>query len=713
MFFFAFIAFLPLSQNGVTVYTSHSQVNRLSYLKGNLITMSSGGICMTDSSGQNILINNSTGLLDNDVMDVVLDGDENIFAGSSNGITVFSNDLSRYLQLTSYFQGLPHGRVKELELRNDSLWAGSENGCWFWNTGGEPFNFSSANSSKFLSGEDVSSLLLYENNLFVGSIGQLVKVPTTTYGDTSTYTVYSKGLSSQDTILSVVIFKDTIWISTNSQIKILIGDSFVSGHYSSRRMRLSSLQDSLFVNDYDNYAVRRWVNGSWEQYGPGLPSRPVSVSVDSEGKIYCGTENSSNYYYSSNSWNQDMPPGLFKPLASAAAMLPNGIIAAVHFGNDYSDAVSLRYPDGEWKTITSLNYDTTGDWGAGKFISVRDDSSFVIGVWGRPGGLIFLYPGASSQDSLHYDKLLLPYTPSGNQQPISAMHVDPNGDVWCASFDNQAPYLFRVKPDNSVESFFNNLFIYTYSICMLKDGRVAFGTAHLNSNGFTAILNPEDSSVTSEVLELSGNDINAIDNYKGDLIFIGSNGGINTFDVSAYQVIDTITSASTQGGLIGSSVVSLLHIPGNGLWALCQNAGLSHRKEDSTWEKFEYPDVLPGIPVGNNRGGLFYQPDTGLLLVPTSNGLCLFPIEADQTSHDGEMFIYPNPWRLDCSLTIETTPGDLFVYSLDGNLVFQTSSANGNFVIQEQSLDEIASGLYFVISKSGDSTARGRLVIVR
>ncbi|MBN2363373.1 T9SS type A sorting domain-containing protein [candidate division WOR-3 bacterium] len=715
MFILAFLAFLLSAGDGITIYTSHAQVNRLEFLGGKLVTMSSGGICVSDSSGHEVVINNSDGLLDNNAMDAVFDENGNLFAGTSSGLTVFSRDFSEFIQLTSFFQGIPHGEIRELEYRDDTLWAGGENGCWCWNTGGNPLTFSYGHSSRFLSDRTVNALLLNGDILAAGTVGELFFIPAGTFGDTTTYSGFSKGLSAQESVLSVVVYNDTVWISTSSYVKFLSGDSFVSTGINSRKMRLSVVRDTLFVNDYENWSVKRWNNGTWNQYGPGIPSRPVSVSLNPDGRLCAGTATLSNYCYESNSWRQVMPPGLFKPLVSSAAMLPNGIIAAIHFGNDYGDAVSLRYPDGEWEILTSLNYDTTGDWGAGRFISVRNDSTFVIGVWGRPGALIFLYPGKTSADSSRFEKLALPYTPSDQQQPISALTVDPNGDVWCASFDNQGPYLFRVKPDNSVITYYNNLFIYIYSICMLKDGRVAFGTAHLNANGFASIFNPSDSSVSPEILTLSGNDINSIDNFKDHLIFIGSNGGINTFDLTSYTVTDTITNSNTQGGLIGPSVVSLLYIPGNGLWALCDNAGLSHRKEDGTWEKFEQPSTLPGIPVGDNRGGLFYHADSGILLVPTSKGLCLFPVKSESDATEGELLVFPNPWRLDCPLTLVTDSAEYFyIYSMDGMLVYSSAlSDNGNLVIQPQSLSEIASGLYFVVAKSNKTTARGRLVIVR
>ncbi|MBN1619409.1 T9SS type A sorting domain-containing protein [candidate division WOR-3 bacterium] len=713
MFALMIMALLLTSADGISVYTSHSYVTRLANYEGKLITMSSGGLCITDTSGNSVLINNSTGLLDNSVYDVAFDGNSNIFASSSRGITVFSPDLSEYLQLTSFFQGLPHGEIKELEFRNDTLWAAGENGCWVWETGGNPLIYSSGHSNRFLSDKKVYSLLLLGDNLVAGTLEAVIFIPASSFVDTSSYIYYSKGLSAQESVLSVILHKDTLWIATNTFVKFLSGDSFVSTGFNSRRMRLSIVNDTLFVNDYENWSIKRRINGAWVQYGPGIPSRPVSVTLNHEGKITAGTATLSNYTFESNQWTHSIPPGLFKPLVSAAAMLPNGTIAAVHFGIEDDDAVSIRYPDGNWEIIRSLNWDTAGDWGAGRFIQPRDDSSFVIGVWGRPGALIFLYPGKTSSDTSTFQKLPLPYT--AVQQPISAMTVTPDGDVWCASFDNMAPYLFRVKPDSTVLSYFSNLFIYTYSICMLKDGRIAFGTAHLNANGFASVFDPSDSSLSSEIVTLSGNDINSIDNFKDGMIFIGSNGGINTFDLASYRVMDTITYSSTQGGLSGNSVVSLLYIKGNGLWVLSENAGLSHRKEDETWEKFESPSVLPGIPVGSNRGGLFYSPDTGILLVPTSNGLCVFQVETQNEIPEGELFIYPNPWRSDSPLTFSAQGAtDFYIFSLDGTLVFSsTSSLAGTLVIQPQSLEKIASGLYIVIAKSGTTLSRGRLVIVK
>ena len=688
-------------------YTSFARVNDIKQDKQRLLTLSTGGISI-ENDGQFTIITNLDGLLSNDVNDVVLDDQYNVIAVTNQGISIFSPDITQNLNLTSYFHNIPHGTINSIIYQNDSIWVGAESGCWFWDTRGNPLNFSLANARKFLNGVYIHKLFLLDDSIFLGRVAQLTVIPYQNFDDTNYYQHWSKGLSASDTIYALDKLNDTVWISTNNGAAYLSGDSFIFT-FNEYCPDLKNINDTIFIADYFGRRIRYLSGNNWVSISSQPPSRPTAISLDLEDRLGIGTEKEGSYYLANNSWVYCSPPSLWKEFVSSVAILPNGVIAAAHFPD--ADAISIRYPEGTWEYLTPVNDST---WGSPRFIEAFQDSAFAFGIYGHPGGIGIVY---FNQDSAYLKKIRLPL--SDETQPISCLYVDQENNIWCNSFLGTAPYILRYRyntpPDTGWNSYFNSNYLYIYSMCRISDSQLAFGTAHFNANGFVAFLNINDSTSSSQLANLAGNDIMGISKGLGDTIWVASTGGINAVSVSNFTIVDTLTVTTTNGGLLDNSVLDVIYVPGNGLWALCENSGLSHRKLDGSWENFEHTAYLAGPPILDNRGGLFYQPDSQVIVAATSNGVTLHFIEVEDIELTEELIIYPNPWKNNSNLFISTgSEGTVYLYSLDGSLILEQSiPSTGICEIQSDQLENISSGLYFVIAKLDGVIKKGRLVIIK
>jgi len=709
MIFFLLQLFLIQASSCWINHPSLSNVNNLKISNNKLLIITDGGVCIEEDTNYNI-INNSYGLIDNDVRDAVLDTSGYLYAATKSGLSVFSEDMTENLNLTSYIQGIPHGILNTVTVRNDSLWLGGNDGGWLWNTKGDPLNFNPSDAKKILSNNLIITFNLKGDSLYIGSDREVIVIYIPTLDDTGSYTHITGGLGSTDTVHSIEFNRDTLWIGTNNGAAYLSTDSFIftSSEYC---YQVKSISDTVYMAAYDNRNIRQWMNGNWVILGPNLIAKPVSIIENFHGDIIVGTKNRGNFSLSQNQWEYSTPPSLWQGGVTTAVMLPNGTLGAVHgIASTAQDAVSIKYPDGSWEIIYPLN---NGSWGSPRFILPYEDTAFVVGTWGDPGGLAFIY---LNDDSIYIEKIMAPI--SLTSQPISSMHVDSEQNVWCTIFDNDAPYIFCYRPnishDSAWISYFSNNFIYTYSMYRIVDGRMVFGTAHLNSNGFVCILNPSDSTTTSQLSGLAGNDINSIDAGEGETIWVASTGGIDAINTSL-DILSTLTTNSTSGGLLNNRIVAVEYIKGNGLWAVCENSGVSHRKTDGSWESFNSTMFLAGQPTTDNRGGIYYQSDSNLIIIPTKNGISIKKIEIEDDIETDNITIYPNPWMNNGSLrVISDGNGIFYMYSLDGVLVLEKDiPSNGFLEIQQNELQHFGSGLYYIVTKSDEFVKKGRLVILR
>lgn len=388
-------------------------------------------------------------------------------------------------------------------------------------------------------------------------------------------------------------------------------------------------------------------------------------------------------------------------------------------------SAKLNIFDLQTNTWTTVNNYNASDYNC-IAIDSSDESHYFIGSWGYG---LFEYKGEELSNFYNTENSPLQSLLAGPYIRISGLTFDNNNNLWVINKAADRP-INVLKPDGTWVSFTINGKISnrkTSDIIYSKSGNI---WATLQDEGFVALdFNNTIDDQTDDVYKIfmpsyEGERIGntyyceAID--KNDDLWFGTDQGIgvfysekdfqdDNFGASRIKITAELNDSLVTNYLLAEqSVLSIAVDGGNRKWIGTASSGLYLMNEDGTVQLAHFTTDNSPLP-SNKVTSISIVPKTGEVFIVTSLGVVSYMSDAKEATNDFEnVYVYPNPVREDYNGTITITglvyDTNVKITDLAGNIVYETKSEGGiatwdgcNFAGQR-----VATGVYLVFCSTED-----------
>jgi ligand-binding sensor domain-containing protein len=732
-------------------FTSMKEVQSVLATDRALYAASSGGMFVYDFATKKLKqYNNSDGLASNSLQSLGTDTDGNIWIGATTGaISVFNPQTESWKSILE-IQNIDPTRWTQRAIRgfvqNGTMlyviadFGVAEFRLSKWEFGDTYTNFG------FTSSPQVTSFLVQGDQLWVGTTAG-VATASRLSSNLSSPDAWSQrllnGLSSSS-VTSMILFHDTLLVSTPSGVVAYLDDAF------SALPQLSSISvkqmcvvnDTLFLlhTNGNSFTI------SMMQYVTDTPLPIVSSngsasSVAHGTAFYVGTSTTGVLKFESGSVDTLLPNGPASNIFTSLAVDENGVLWAAsrpaygagfyRYNPDLSD-------DSQWKNFSSDRYPimqkNNQPFDDYYWVSIGANNSVWISSWGN--GVVELRGDSIYRKLDYYSKPSLPG--AVNQNPpayvvTGAVAVDNNGKTWIT---NRVGYsgrsLVRLDTDTSAtyfdnelspsEALFHGLWIDQYNTKWMANSVPSDmkqpGLFYLNEQ---KLISGTTSGGWGKLSTSNGLPSNTVLYVVGDLdgnVWIGTNSGVRI-------LFDPLSPTSLSSSyILNGRVIQSIAVDGmNNKWVGTKEGVLVVNPDGSEllaqYSTTTTNGLLPtndvrSVAIDSKRGVAYFGTEAGL----SALGIAAIHPQKEYTSLQcsPQPFIVPNESQLVIRNLV--TNSVIKILTVSGKLVKQFSAQGGGRAFWDGTDSNgklVASGIYIVIAYASDEnkTVSGKIAVIR
>ncbi len=705
------------SLNGFGQWTSYLNSNYINQIVSEIVSAdtlvwcaSTGGVIRYDPTDTSFTkkITNVDGLSDNDVLGLASDDDGNKWFLCRSAVSLMSPDGLTWAYFTDLWHGIPGQRTLSVAIDGDTVWLGTDEGGWYWNTRGDPFTQGEAGTVFDLRNNTILTILPDGQYMWFGTQGGVCRALKQSPGDTSNQVWYTTAQGLPNNEVKCLIYSDsTLWAGTADGVGRLEDTLWIQENQGlpSRNVRsLAANGDTIWAATARGVAVYDGVG--WNTLNEGLLSTDVrSVAVDPSGVVWAGTAWEGIAQLVDSTWQPHVFDGPAGNHIVDIALDHEGGLWCTHYldPNRAARTKVSRLYQGRWEIYNDQN-----EWRTGNihWVTVDSEGNKWFGIWagGEWGGLVKL-----EADNETYERYETPVS-----QVIGAIAVDRSDNKWVSAYNTA---VLRLSSDDSTWTVYSNDCTEDVITITTDAGLNAWFGSGLGG-GVTGLTREGDwerlGGLPSELIHSLSVDLD------GNL-WVGTSGGI--CEVEDGMVGDPYTG----DGLLGDIAREIVCDWQGGMWFQILEKGVSRLNPDGTWTSYTPGEGLVSADIDQDVAALAFDTESGVLWVGTKYGLSRFETGIYPPSpHIDSIGVYPNPFipsRPDHSKVVFCRIPDggvVRIYTFSGELVKEMLSSEVNPVTHQAFWDgtntdgvRVASGIYVFSVTAAGRKSTGKIALIR
>jgi len=748
--------------------TYMNDVTDMLYSEGIMWVSTSGGVYKYTIQDSNaVKYTNIDGLGSLDLSSIEKDQYNHIITASRNGsISIYFESVDSW----NVYNDLNGTEIVDLYSNADTLWVATTNGVGVFLIEESKLEFRDYYDNLPLEPENAYRVAVFNNRIYYATENGLLHAPSDfikynlKLADAWQVTTTTNGLPS-NSVRDLVPTLDSLYVATSGGVGIILNDGTVAllSSWNSGMVTkiLISGDTRYFIREVDYY---KWVDGGWSF----VANENIHINtgvLDGMQELWTGRKQGG---IKKRTW-QDA----YKIDGPASNYV--GVLVKDHRGTLWisSGKFKLSHPFGfyryefpDWTNYAFYN----GDWSrknAMAYVYEDRDGRIWFGAWG--GGVVTLYN--EEIDYYHswsgdgkmtistaegIDEYLLPEIPENrsclSEADISASDYtvipsiieDQAGNVWIANHLSKDLKYLAVIPRNSegvLEMDCSEWIYFGYNIGISSSeseisslafddyGRLWMGTFNsgilvYDFNG--TIDNRSDDQglirVNTSNANLFSNTILALSKDQDGVIWIGTAGGLNSFDgASFYKHVG-------ETGPVDNKINQICVDNFNNKW-VATDGGMSVLQSDkSPWDNdawVHYTTENSGLP-SNLVNGIYVDSKSSEAYIGTETGLSIFSGSFAEYKENLESIIAgPSPFILDESsqFVIKNLVygASIKILNMNGRLVRVLSESNGMveggravWDGRDETNSKVPSGIYlYLIYNDEGITGNGKVAVIK
>lgn|GEM_PF-2480078 len=650
-----------------------------------------------------IKYDNTDGLIDNFIFDVVKDNEGNrLFLHPTHGLTKFTPDGS-FVPLSLTDLGFPVDTLTCLLADENRVVVASNAGFGFIR-GRDTLFFDSDNSG--LVNSSINVVKIYDDTLWFGTNGGISKVHVEqlpAVDQWSSFTIQD-GLPS-NRILDIAPSPDYIWIATDSGVARFDGANWNivnDGLPSERVRRLVSGSAGIYAGT--DRGVAEWTSGHWEPRNEGLAITDVrAMSYDSNDNLWIGTYGG-GVGRLDGTWRVYRSPGPTSSFINDVFVDRDGTVWCTHFEPWNPEPIKpnaiSRLQDGEWTVYTRNDFGYMGNF---RFGAVDRDGNRWFTCYGY--GLV-KYSSADSfmiynesNSGLRDNNASYPLVDKYNNRFFSVYVTGGVGEGVSILLADDSTWGF-ISRDNYTDAVWAMAIDSTYKLWLGSEMSPIITRVDLS----ISLTNPPDEAWWSYS---SG----AIPTYavsvdRDNCVWIGTSNGIRV--IRDTTVVKSYTRRDSP--LLSDEIMDIeFDLEGNAI--IATRNGLNLLRVNGQWESYQTQDGLPS----NRLRAVAINQRTGEIWIGSDNGLSRYDSGIFPDSTLEECYTFPNPFVLSrhSYLVFRNTPTDATVriYTLSGSLIHELSGNRWDG--RDRSGRKVSSGVYVYSISTRTGKKIGKLAVIQ
>lgn len=745
LFLIFIISFAGKAQlvEGWKTFTDMKQVRFFSISENIFWAATSGGAFQYNSTTNEYKIFTKTdGLNGSPLTTLTNDNDGKIWFGSQNGIIdVYDPNNKSFKRILDIFNTERIGkRINELVTRGDTIYAATDFGLSLINSKDYFFYDTYFRFGTFASNIKVNSSYRDDLLYVCTEQGLAVQKPgTINLSAPESWNVFttSQGLPSNNA-LNLVQFRDTLLLATERGLVYYNGTQWSDylPYYKNRFLRsITTYDDVLYIlwevrlaQNLVEYKIGKYSNGFLEPLYFEALSPVNQLSFNHNGELLASTHAG---IINIDTGEIIVPNGPQSNQFVNLSVDQNGVLWAAS-GRDATGAGFYKFDGSNWVNyntstttqlstnsyhtiLTSQNGDVfAGSWGSG-FIRIRNNNIQVFnasntGMQGIAANPNFLVIGGFASDAAG-NLWIMNHDPV-NRKPISMLTPD---STW---------YHFSNKVNPNVNQYMDIVVDRSNTKWFISQSPSSGGLYYFNENNSLTDSTKHISGYVSQTTGLNSNALTALTiDRRGDL-WVASNLGLNI-------ITNLNTVLTNQPQLRISSVFAVRQQTVNAIavdalnqkW-VSTNQGILVLSSDGTNLLYAFDtrnsplvsDVITSLAIDQERGIVYVGTESGLSVINTT---AIQPVDEFT-----ELFIYPNPLRLEIGSTQQVTidglirDSEIKILNTSGQLIKQFITPGGKIAFwngRNESGDLVPSGVYFIVAydREANNIITGKLAILR
>ena len=729
-------------------FTDMKVVRNVAAASDSLWAATSGGLFLyAPSSNRFVKYTNSDGLSSNDLTAVSIDGDGNVWTGSSNGyINSFDPRTGAWLEVRGIAEsGRVQKAIRVFFIRGDSLFVGTDFGISVLQLSRMEFRDTYANLG-FTTQAGVNDIKIHNNRLWVATDLGVSSAPLhapNLSAPTSWTTYTTAGGLPAPVCNAVAVFRDTVLVGTLAGLAAFDGSKFVPVAAVAGKAIADLLPRSqdlvLLWNENPGFKIASYA---------GLTS-PVTVLtartdfsatsiIDQPTKtdLWVGTTTNGLGRWSS-SWDFKAPNCPESNLFSSVVVDDRGILWGAS-GISNRGRGFYRFDPGasteaQWKNYT---VETSPSMKSNDYYKVSPGASGSIWVssWGY--GVVEVVADTIRR---HLDQATVPaFAGSVPQDPnyvvIGGVSIDSKSETWVVNRTAvNGNHVAQLKSDNSVlyrnspsDGKFTNVLVDgndtkwfanaepsdkpSGGLWYFNENLTVSGTAVLGGWGS---LSESDGMLNNTILSL------ALD--RDGYVWVGTDVGMEVIIVPTNPKNGRLRPAPFpfRGQVIQAIAVDAV----NNKWVGTKE-GVIVVNQDATQVLAQYTVLSTnGKLVDNDVRSIAFDHGRGIVYFGTEKGLSSLEVAPIQTEQSlSTLELGPNPFILPSAkpLTIKNLAAQttIKVISTDGKLVSEFAAQGGGRAFwdgHDKNGQIVPSGIYFIVAfaENGNQTTAAKVAVIR
>jgi len=698
------------------LYSSQIDLNCATLDNNNNIWAGSiGGLFIYNIQTKDVhTFNSLNGIWDNEITEIYYDFQSDlIFAGSALGaINIFDNKFHSSINLDIYNSTFANKSIYSIAGSNGKLFIGTGFGLVVYDISQGIFIETILKFADFPANTTVNKVMIVDDNVYVAtdqgvaysSINGQLADPKNWKTISPAYGFYNEKFKD------IIIFKDTIYTSSNNNIYKIESDSLVF---------LYTATDAILNLTKDENTVY-WATSNtvfdinFNNINLNKPSNLNKFEIIDNQRIALFTQNGIGLY-SGNEYENIVPNS---PVSNKFIDLDidknnNLWVATGRYG-----ALGLMKFDGEnWENFTYNKYPMTMGTQF-MYISSLKDGSVVGSGWGQ--GLIFIAKSDTNyifSQRTHSNSALIGILSSPDYVVTGNVRQDDSGIIWAVNYGETSAGPLLVAFDKDTNSYgFENCAspLDRWYLDLAIDQNGTKWIASTSSGGL--LYYNENKTLADKTDDICGkinkdNYPNILSNIQTSLavdkqgqLWIGTPNGLSSIFNPNAVLFNQQPFVRSIRQLNQQTINSIYVDPVDNKW-LATNQGLWLLNSDGSeiinvFNKKNSPLATDEIisVIGN--------PNTGDIYVGTQLGLYKFTTSYVQALMDYNITCYPQPFKIadDGSLVIDglTQNSEIFITNISGVLVKRISTDSRKVLWdgRDEQGNFVATGIYLIYAQS-------------
>ena len=766
--------------------SSMNDINDMTYSEGLLVCATNGGVFKYDiDNGIIEKITNIEGLSSLSINKLTSDNHGNRILGSSKGILdIYNSNTLSFM----YLYELQNKKINGMIYQSDTLWVTADKGIGLFVYIDGEYRFVDYYVNFPIMPTRLSAIQLFNNKIWVSTDKGLLfassDASNITLNDPANWSVYTtdSGLSN-NRILGLSVINNELWIGSESGLSVINSTMNIRIEENWGR-QVTDAANIIAYSSNEEYFIT--AKNTLYKYNPQqgktvvkqFSSEVTALAPDNQGEIWVGLINEGYYY---TTWEEPKRTDGLKSNASRY-IIKDSKDRIWSSSGKYKLTPSRGFSVYENELWKSFDFSGSNWNRLGKSDVVFEDreGNIYICTWG--GGIIILPEGENDFVYLHnYENsgnmyiinvdttIVVPIPANGEEyrgffdgangypdaEVIGAINEDANGNIWFSNFDAISSKYLAVTPhdesgmislDKEKWQYFGNNDLLsgitngTINSIEFDDlNRVWLGTGvdgvYVLDYNNTLYDKSDDIKYHLGINEnLFSVDILSLDYDKNGIMWIGTQGGLNSIDIysvsnqSQILAYKHIGDEAGENGPLGNWINQIKVDAFNNKW-IATSKGLSILPDNkSPWEQnawIGYTTRNSGL-VDNDVQSIFIDNKAGETVIGTENGISIYSGAYSELKDSySETIGGPNPYHLNRGkkYIIKNLMNNSIVrlYSINGKLVkaltVENSGINGGRA-EWDGYDNfnhlVSSGIYYYLAYTNEgNSVTGKIAVLR